>query len=83
MASFRLSILALLAVTSVIAGSSVSGRVFDPQGLVLPGATVKLQNPAGFHATATSDAEGHYIFVSVPDGDCQLKAEAPGLAAVS
>jgi hypothetical protein len=82
MTLFRSFAIALLVAASARAGSGVSGRVFDPQGHLLPGATVKLE-AAGYHAAVTTDSEGRYIFASVPDGTCQLKAEAPGLAAVS
>jgi outer membrane receptor protein involved in Fe transport len=75
--------LALLAAVSAVAGSGVSGRVFDPQGHALPGAIVTLEAAAGYRSTAASDAEGHYLFLSVPDGFYQIKAEAPGLAVVS
>jgi len=62
------------------ADSALSGQVFDPQGNVVAGATVRLETSVGYALTAKSDSEGRYRFVSVPDSEYQLKAEAPGLA---
>ena len=83
MAFFRSFLLALLVVASAVATSGVSGSVFDPQGHVLAGAIVTLEAPAGYRVTAASDAVGHFIFLSVPDGTYQLKADAPGLLRIS
>ena len=74
-------ILALLAAPSAFAGSEVSGRVLDPQGNAVPGATLRLDSPPGYRASATADREGRYFFHAVPDGDYCIQAEAPGLAA--
>ena len=73
----------LLAASSwMLAGSAVTGRVLDPRGNVVPGATVRLEARAGYRADAVSDAEGRYTLGSVPDGEYHLKVEAPGLASV-
>src|ERR1700687_5741644 len=70
----------LLTAISAFAQSGVSGRVLDPQGAAVPGATVKLETAAGYRLSASSDSEGRYRFNSVPNGAYHLRAEAPGLA---
>src|SRR5208283_3418692 len=73
-------VLPIAAASACFAANGVSGRVFDPQGDVLPGATVRLESPLGYHARATADRDGRYSFDAVPDGDYRIRAEAPGLA---
>ena len=59
--------LMLLAVAAQ-AGTSVSGRVVDPQGHAVPAATVKIETSSGFVLSTNSDAEGRYRFVSIKPG---------------
>ncbi len=67
-------------VTSAATGS-VAGVLKDPSGAVIPGARVELGSIAGrFLQSHISDHFGHYSFVSVPVGDYQLTASAPGFA---
>jgi len=74
-------ILLLLAAASAAFGDNgVAGRVFDPQGSVIPGATVRLESSSGYHGSTTADRDGHYAFAAVPNGDYRLTAAAPGLA---
>jgi hypothetical protein len=75
------AILAMLAAPSAFAASEVSGRVLDPQGNVVPGATLRLNSPLGYRATTTTDRDGRYSFLAVPVGDYLLQADAPGLSA--
>ena len=63
------------------AESAVSGRVFDPQGQLVPGASIELSNGAGFTVSATADGQGRYRLEQLPDGDYRLTASTPGLAA--
>jgi hypothetical protein len=59
--------------------ASVSGRVQDASGAVLPGVLVTArQMNTGFERTATSDAEGRYALPSLPSGAYELRAELPG-----
>jgi hypothetical protein len=55
-------------------GGSISGTVTDQSGAVLPGATVKVTNPAtGFTQTTLADATGFYTFPSLPVGSYTLE----------
>jgi outer membrane receptor protein involved in Fe transport len=72
----------LAASSGLLATSAVTGRVLDPRGNVVPGAAVRLEARAGYRAETVTDAEGRYTLGAVPDGEYQLKVEAPGLAGV-
>ena len=56
----------------------LSGRVLDPSGASVPGATVIAVN-AGTNArsTATSSSDGNYTFPALPVGIYELTVEAP------
>src|SRR5262249_16753290 len=59
----------------------VLGAVRDPNGAVLPKATVTLKNLAtGVTATAQTDEGGNYQFFNVKIGAYQVSAEAQGFA---
>jgi hypothetical protein len=59
----------------------VLGTVRDPNGAVLPNATVTLKNIAtGVTATTTTDESGNYQFFNVKIGAYQVVAEAQGFA---
>jgi hypothetical protein len=73
-------LLLLAAATAVFGDNGVAGRVLDPQGSVVPGATVRLESSSGCHGSTTADRDGQYSFSAVPNGDYRLKAAAPGLA---
>jgi hypothetical protein len=77
-----LFLLWLNAAAVAFAGNSVAGKVLDPQGGIVPGATVRLQSSLGYRGTALADRDGRYSFDAVPDGDYRIHAEAPGLSAV-
>jgi len=79
--SRTLLILSLLS-TCAFAGSSISGRVLDPQGKLVPGAALHLDSPAGFHADSATDREGRYTFSDVPDGAYRLRTDVSGLVSV-
>jgi len=58
---------------------TVTGVVTDPNGAVVPNATVTIANAiTGYTRTATTDAEGAFRFGDVPPNNYQLKATAPG-----
>ena len=50
------------------AGSgTITGTVTDPSGAVVPGATVKIQNPVSqYERTATTDTTGHFRLSNIP-----------------
>ena len=57
--------------------SSVSGTVRDSNGAIVPGASLKLSNPAtGFERTTTSNNEGAYSFAAVPPATYLLEVTA-------
>jgi hypothetical protein len=61
--------------------TSLRGTVSDPQGAVLPDATVTLSNPAtGFSESKKSDRDGVYQFLQLPPGTYTLTVNKPGFA---
>ncbi len=55
------------------------GRVLDPTGALVAGATLTLTNAdSGVAQKAMSTKSGDYIFLAVPVGTYRLQAEAPG-----
>src|SRR5689334_18160386 len=65
----------------VALAAEVSGRIADPQGQPIPGATVQLRGPDGAVETKT-DAAGRYEIHAVAEGNYELSASSPGLAPV-
>jgi hypothetical protein len=60
---------------------NLSGRVLDPQGLVVAGAKVTLTSLANAATrTAVSDAAGRYEMIGNPPGKYSLTVEAKGFA---
>jgi len=61
--------------------ASIQGVVRDPSGAIVPNASLTLVNVATqVSATAKSDDNGNYRFVSLAPGPYQVSAEAPGFA---
>ena len=61
--------------------ASIQGVVQDPSGAIVPNASLTLVNVATqVSATAKSDDNGNYRFVSLAPGPYQVSAEAPGFA---
>lgn len=81
----RFSLLVLLLVLSAWMGQaqttsgSIAGNVNDPNNAAISGATVKINDGAkAVTLTATSDAEGRFVFPTVPPGTYTLTVEASG-----
>jgi hypothetical protein len=73
----------LLAVPSAWsqATTSLRGTINDPSGAAIPNATVRITNvDTNLARTTTSDAEGIYVFTSLPPGNYNLDVEVPGFA---
>lgn len=59
--------------------SGVTGTVVDQTGAVVPGATVRLSNPAtGFVRTTTTNDNGRFSFASVQPATYKVEVEAKG-----
>src|SRR6266566_6642997 len=59
----------------------IQGTVKDPQGAVIPGATVEVSSPALIgKKSATTDAGGFYHFEQLPPGIYSINVNAPGFA---
>ena len=57
--------------------SSITGTVLDQQGGGVPGATVRITNPAtNFTRTVTAGDDGTYSFPSIPPATYRLEVEA-------
>jgi len=77
---------ALLLATVAMAQSTslLNGRVSDPSGAAVPGATINLTAvDIGFHRSTTSNGEGLYQFLDVPPGNYKLEATAKGFSPYS
>src|SRR6185437_5378555 len=62
---------------------SISGSVVDQTGAVVPGANVTLLDPAtGVARHTTSNAAGHFAFISLNPGVYQVTASQQGFATV-
>ena len=58
---------------------TVSGEITDPSQALVPGVQVTLEDQQkGYHFTATSDKNGHYLFTAVTPGTYSVAAEARG-----
>ena len=60
---------------------SIAGRVSDPQGLAVPGATVTITGPQGSQ-TFTADAEGRFNAPFLIPGTYTVRAELQGFKVV-
>ena len=59
----------------------IEGRVLDPNGAVVPNATVTARNQAtGFERTASTDGDGNYRLVLLPPGTYDVSAAASGFS---
>ena len=63
-----------------LSAGTVGGTVVDPNGAVVPGATVSLKNAlTGYSRTVDTGVDGSFRFNDVPPNNYQLSASAPGL----
>ena len=58
----------------------VKGQVVNTKLFAVPNVSVTLTSSTGFTYTATSNAEGAFVFNSVPPGTYTLRASGPGYA---
>ena len=85
----RLAIVVVLLLTPAAASAqrattgTVSGKVVDSSGAVLPGATITLQSPEALgQFSAVSDANGLFRIANLPPATYDMKAELSGFQAV-
>ncbi|HBB88478.1 MAG TPA: hypothetical protein DC047_12770, partial [Blastocatellia bacterium] len=75
-------LLALLAIPLFAvhaAGGSIEGRITDPKGAAVSGATVTVTDEVNNQtATALSDAKGQYKIAGLPPGNYTVVISAPG-----
>lgn len=61
--------------------SEIKGRVSDPNGAVVAGATVTAtESSKGVSRSATTDSEGEYRLLTLPPGTYQIRVEAGGFS---
>ena len=67
-----------------LVGGAIQGTVKDPQGAVLPGASVVVRN-AGTGATRelTTDASGHYQVLALSPGEYEVSVSLTGFRALA
>src|ERR1019366_6988953 len=59
---------------------TLTGKVTDESGAVVPKAKVVLAGPTGSVRAATSSDDGSYSFAGLTPGDYSIQASAPDLA---
>jgi hypothetical protein len=79
------AVLALLGAAATLnaqtATGQISGTVRDSSGAVVPGATVTVNNElTGLTRTATTDANGDYVFARLPPATYSIQAELQGFS---
>lgn len=67
-----------IATACSLAASQISGRVLDPQGGAVSGATVRLLAGSAVTAVATTNVQGEFRLESIAPGHYRLTAEALG-----
>jgi hypothetical protein len=86
----RLLLIAAIAIVGSIAAAqglgsagSISGVITDPNGAVVPGATVTIANPVtGFKRIVNTDTDGTYKFNDVPPNNYHISVAANGFNSV-
>ncbi len=72
---------ACAAIAQSIGAGTVGGKVVDPSGAVIVGASVTLQNSVtNYHQTVTTDTNGAYRINNVPMNSYRVSVAAPGFA---
>jgi hypothetical protein len=70
-----------IAKAQALSAGAVSGTVVDPNGAVVPNATITLANSiTGYKRTVTTDSDGSFRFTDVPPNNYQLAISATGFS---
>ena len=57
----------------------LQGRVFDPSGAIIAGASITVRNPStGFTLSVSTDGRGRYLIAAIPAGLYEVTAASPG-----
>jgi hypothetical protein len=76
-AAFSLALFAQAGVST----SEIRGRIIDPNGAVVNGATVTVSDAGkGVSRAAVTDGQGEYRFLALPPGTYQMRVEAAGFS---
>jgi hypothetical protein len=78
---FLIVILSVSTATAQQRGGGLQGRVLDPAGSAVVGATVKIIAGPGMERNTTTNNEGVYSFNGLMPGKYTVRAAAPGFAA--
>jgi hypothetical protein len=81
---FRFAVIVIFCVSTVTAqqrGGGLQGRVLDPAGSVVVGATVTIVAGPGMERNTTTNGDGAYSFNGLMPGKYTVRAAAPGFAA--
>jgi outer membrane receptor for ferrienterochelin and colicin len=74
-------LMAAVAMAQTTPTGTVTGKIIDPEGLVLPGVTVTVTSPAlQGSRSAVSSTNGDYIIPFLPAGDYKVAFELSGFA---
>jgi hypothetical protein len=74
-------LMAAVAAAQTTPTGTVTGKVVDPEGLVLPGVTVTFSSPSMQGSrTAVTSANGDFILPFLPAGDYEVLFELSGFA---
>src|SRR2546427_10435846 len=77
-------VLCFASVNAAVAATSLSGNLTDPDGGVVPGATVRLLRRADSSRNETqTEGQGQFFFATLDGGDYRLTAEFPGFAPIT
>lgn len=76
-----LPVWALPAGQAAATAGTITGTVTDPSGAVIPGATVRIENPVSqLDRTAQTDTGGHFQFSNIPYNSYHLSVSASGFS---
>src|SRR5579872_6519486 len=71
-----------IASSQSLTSGTITGRVADPTGAVVSGASVEIENPvSGYKQFATTDFSGNFSFKNLPFNPYHLRIIAKGFQA--
>ncbi|HEY3138917.1 MAG TPA: TonB-dependent receptor [Blastocatellia bacterium] len=76
-----LNALLIISAAAQVTTGDITGRVMDPQGNVVAGATITARNTAtGFSRSTTTNDSGDYTIAQLPPGKYEVTVEAKGFS---